>query len=71
MSGSDSHSDWTTFWGHVIRFFYLQPMDGRSIVTNTRAAVEYCLAHPQWRLSIQTHKVLEVRSANFEFRTLS
>jgi 7-carboxy-7-deazaguanine synthase (Cx14CxxC type) len=38
--------------------FYLQPMDGPEREANTAAAVEYCLAHPQWRLSVQTHKYL-------------
>jgi len=38
--------------------FFLQPMDGPKREENTRRAVEYCLAHPQWRLSIQLHKVL-------------
>jgi 7-carboxy-7-deazaguanine synthase (Cx14CxxC type) len=42
-------------------YFYLQPMDGPSREANTRAAVEYCLAHPQWRLSIQAHKVIGIR----------
>jgi 7-carboxy-7-deazaguanine synthase (Cx14CxxC type) len=41
--------------------FFLQPMDGPRIAENTRAAVEYCLAHPRWRLSIQTHKLLGIR----------
>jgi len=41
--------------------FFLQPMDGPSLAENTRAAVEYCLAHPRWRLSVQTHKVTGVR----------
>lgn len=44
--------------------FFLQPMDtGDEAVTraNTRAALAYCLAHPQWRLSLQTHKLLEIR----------
>jgi 7-carboxy-7-deazaguanine synthase len=36
--------------------FFLQPMDGPHRANNTQAAVEYCLAHPQWRLSLQTHK---------------
>ena len=40
--------------------FFLQPMDGIEIRRNTRSAVEYCLAHPQWRLSIQTHKVIGI-----------
>jgi 7-carboxy-7-deazaguanine synthase (Cx14CxxC type) len=38
--------------------FYLQPMDGPEREANTREAVAYCLAHPQWRLSVQTHKYL-------------
>lgn len=41
--------------------FFLQPMDGPDQAANTRAALEYCLAHPQWRLSIQTHKLLGIR----------
>jgi 7-carboxy-7-deazaguanine synthase (Cx14CxxC type) len=36
--------------------FLLQPMDGPARAENTAAAVAYCLAHPQWRLSVQTHK---------------
>ena len=41
--------------------FFLQPMDGPNARENTRAAVDYCLAHPRWRLSIQTHKLLGIR----------
>ena len=41
--------------------FLLQPMDGAEIAANTRAAIAYCLAHPRWRLSVQTHKVIGVR----------
>ena len=37
-------------------YFFLQPMDGLDLQTNTRSAIEYCLKHPAWRLSIQTHK---------------
>lgn len=40
--------------------FFLQPMDGPDRDINTRAAVVYCLAHPQWRLSLQTHKWLGI-----------
>ena len=40
--------------------FYLQPMDGPEQGKNTRSALEYCLAHPQWSLSLQTHKILEI-----------
>ena len=38
--------------------FLLQPMDGPAREANTKAAVAYCLAHPRWRLSMQTHKYL-------------
>jgi 7-carboxy-7-deazaguanine synthase (Cx14CxxC type) len=38
--------------------FYLQPMDGPDRDANTQLAVAYCLSHPQWRLSVQTHKYL-------------
>ncbi len=41
-------------------YFYLQPMDGPYLERNTRMALEYCLAHPRWRLSIQTHKALRI-----------
>ena len=38
--------------------FFLQPMDGPDREANTRKAVDYCLSHPRWRLSVQTHKYL-------------
>ncbi len=40
--------------------FFLQPMDGPDREANTAEAVKYCLAHPQWRLSLQTHKYLGI-----------
>ncbi|HEY9234881.1 MULTISPECIES: 7-carboxy-7-deazaguanine synthase [Phenylobacterium] len=40
--------------------FLLQPMDGPRRVENTQAAIAYCLAHPRWRLSVQTHKYLGI-----------
>ena len=40
--------------------FYLQPMDGPDQAANTRAAIDYCLSRPLWRLSVQTHKYLGV-----------
>jgi 7-carboxy-7-deazaguanine synthase (Cx14CxxC type) len=40
--------------------FYLQPMDGPDRERNTKLAMEYCLAHPRWRLSLQTHKYLGI-----------
>jgi organic radical activating enzyme len=36
--------------------FRLQPMDGPNQMENAQAAFEYCLAHPKWSLSLQTHK---------------
>ncbi len=42
------------------RHFYLQPMDGRNLIRNTELAVRYCLEHPHWRLSLQTHKLLGI-----------
>ena len=38
--------------------FYLQPMDGPDRIANTIAAAEYCLLHPRWKLSLQTHKII-------------
>ncbi len=47
------HLDFERFW--------LQPLDGPDQAENTAAAIEYCLTHPQWRLSVQTHKYIGVR----------
>jgi 7-carboxy-7-deazaguanine synthase len=41
--------------------FSLQPMDGPNVTENTARAVDYCLRHPKWRLSVQTHKTLGIR----------
>jgi len=49
------------FLGLEFRHWLLQPMDGPDREATTAAAVAYCLAHPQWRLSVQTHKVIGVR----------
>lgn len=43
------------------KHFFLQPMDGPGFDANTRGAIEYCMAHPRWRLSIQTHKLVGIR----------
>ena len=40
--------------------FFLQPMDGPDVASNTKAALEYCLQNPLWKLSLQTHKVLGI-----------
>jgi 7-carboxy-7-deazaguanine synthase len=44
----------------AFRHFFLQPMDGPEREANTAAALQYCLAHPRWRLSLQTHKLLGI-----------
>ena len=43
------------------RHFFLQPMDGPDLHANTEAAIRYCMSHPQWRLSLQTHKLVGIR----------
>ncbi|MEP4733074.1 MAG: 7-carboxy-7-deazaguanine synthase, partial [Parvibaculum sp.] len=48
------------FEGLDFRYFFLQPMDGAEAEENTRAATAYCLAHPKWRLSLQTHKLIGI-----------
>jgi 7-carboxy-7-deazaguanine synthase (Cx14CxxC type) len=48
------------FEGLDFERFLLQPMDGPDRAANTRAAIAYCLAHPRWRLSVQTHKYLGI-----------
>ena len=48
------------FEGLAFERFSLQPMDGPALAANTRAAIAYCLAHPRWRLSVQTHKHLGI-----------
>ncbi len=48
------------FEGLAFSHFFLQPMDGPERGANTRAALDYCLAHPRWRLSLQTHKLLGI-----------
>lgn len=42
------------------RNFFLQPMDGPCREANTQLALRYCLDHPQWRISLQTHKLLGI-----------
>jgi 7-carboxy-7-deazaguanine synthase (Cx14CxxC type) len=48
------------FEGLAFERFLLQPMDGPDRVANTAAAIAYCLEHPRWRLSVQTHKYLGI-----------
>jgi 7-carboxy-7-deazaguanine synthase len=48
------------FTGLAFAHFFLQPMDGPKRSENTAAAAAYCLAHPEWRLSLQTHKFIGI-----------
>ena len=48
------------FEGLEFRHFFLQPMDGPEQAANVQAAIAYCLAHPRWRLSLQTHKMIGI-----------
>jgi 7-carboxy-7-deazaguanine synthase len=49
------------FQSDAFDHFFLQPMDGPDLARNTQLALEYCLTHPQWKLSLQTHKLLGIR----------
>ena len=49
------------FAGQDFQNFFLQPMDNENRAANTEAATAYCLANPQWRLSLQTHKLIGIR----------
>jgi 7-carboxy-7-deazaguanine synthase len=40
--------------------FFLQPMDGPELARNTKLAIQYCLAHPKWRINLQTHKLMGI-----------
>jgi 7-carboxy-7-deazaguanine synthase len=53
-------ADPTQYESLDFQLFYLQPMDGPDVARNTRLAAEYCMAHPQWRLSLQTHKLIGI-----------
>jgi len=53
-------ADPAAFESLAFRYFFLQPMDGPRRDANTQAALQYCLAHPRWRLSLQTHKLLGI-----------
>ena len=56
QAGAEPHE----FEGLDFHHFMLQPMDGDERDENTRKALAYCLAHPRWRLSLQTHKIMGI-----------
>lgn len=49
------------YTGQDFKHFFLQPMDNENRAANTQAVTHYCLEHPQWRLSLQTHKLIGIR----------
>jgi 7-carboxy-7-deazaguanine synthase (Cx14CxxC type) len=49
------------FEGLDFQYFFLQPLHDSNLAENTRMALQYCLEHPLWRLSLQTHKILDIR----------
>ncbi len=53
--------DPTTFEKLAFDHFLLQPLDGPDREANTAATIAYCLRHPRWRLSLQTHKFMGIR----------
>ena len=50
-----------TLEGLDFQHFFLQPMDGQQRMANTEAAIAYCMKHPLWRLSLQTHKLIGLK----------
>jgi 7-carboxy-7-deazaguanine synthase len=57
----EPEADPANFAPLAFRHFFLQPMDGPAREANTQRALHYCLTHPQWRLSLQTHKLVGIR----------
>jgi 7-carboxy-7-deazaguanine synthase (Cx14CxxC type) len=53
--------DPAAFAGLDFERFYLQPMDSVNQAANTQAVIDYCLKHPQWRMSVQTHKLVGLK----------
>lgn len=53
-------ADPSDFLGLRFEHFFIQPMDGLLRAKNTKRAIQYCLEHPAWRLSLQTHKLLGI-----------
>lgn len=57
QSGADPEK--FTLW--AFQYFFLQPLGGADLEKNTKLTVDYVLAHPQWRLSLQLHKILDIK----------
>ncbi|MEC9367427.1 MAG: 7-carboxy-7-deazaguanine synthase [Pseudomonadota bacterium] len=52
--------DPTSLNGLAFDHYFLQPMDGPRRKQNTQAALDFCIANPRWRLSLQTHKLIGI-----------
>jgi len=50
----DDFSNWE------FKHFFIQPMDGPSLASNIKICIDYCSQHPRWKLSVQTHKLLNI-----------
>jgi len=48
------------FTNFSFEHFFLQPLHDDKLAANTRSTIEYCLVHPQWKLSLQTHKIIGI-----------
>jgi 7-carboxy-7-deazaguanine synthase (Cx14CxxC type) len=55
-----ANADPASFEDLPFEHFFLQPMDGPDLARNTELAVAYCLRHPRWRISLQTHKLMGI-----------
>ena len=55
-----AHQDLSLYEQLEFEYFHVQPMDGPDLERNTGLAIAFCKAHPQWRLSLQTHKLLQI-----------
>jgi len=55
-----ANADPLQFESFAFKHFFVQPMDGPDRAANTELAVRFCMAHPKWRLSLQTHKFLGI-----------
>lgn len=53
--------DPAAFENCAFEHWYLQAMDGPDAAANQQAVIDYCLAHPRWRVSLQTHKIVHIR----------
>ena len=49
------------FLNYKFTYFYLQPMDNKNRLKNTKLAIDYCLKNPRWKLSLQTHKIINIK----------